>query len=127
MPSAPHVARTLARLTIIVFTLGSNVEPVLGLVRDGGVHHESPVAAVAHQAAGGDHGHEDVSGPTTDPQHDLPHQHGTAADHCTHAHGAGLPTSIVVAFAAPTVGVEDADHTPDATGCSPIRIPPPRV
>jgi hypothetical protein len=61
----------------------SQAETVLGQLRDGAVHHESSTSAAVHSLSGqGEHGHEDSA------QHGPEHQHGTAADHCTHQHGA---------------------------------------
>ena len=63
----------------------------MGLLRDGSVHHESSAAAaVHHETSRGDHGHEDSG---TGAKHGSGHQHGTSSDHCTHAHGVGLPAA----------------------------------
>jgi len=76
-------------------------ESVLGALRDGRVHHESGMTAASHSSSGsqGDHGHED--GPLSH-QHGGQHQHGTAADHCTHQHSAGSP-AVGLALAYPPI------------------------
>lgn len=80
----PYIA-----LALLVGYLASSAEAVLGVVRDGTVHHESAAAAAVHQGAShGEHGHED---PGAGAEHGSEHQHGTSGDHCTHAHGVSLP------------------------------------
>ena len=65
----------------------SRAETVLGLLRDGAVHHETLAAAAVHSSSStGDHGHED------DDPHGPEHQHGTPSDHCTHQHGTVIPS-----------------------------------
>ena len=60
----------------------SSAETVMGLLRDGSVHHETMASAASHSVlTGGEHGHEDGV------PHGTEHQHGTPADHCTHQHG----------------------------------------
>lgn len=60
----------------------SDAETVMGLLRDGSIHHESTASAATHASfSGGEHGHEDGL------PHGTEHQHGTPADHCTHQHG----------------------------------------
>lgn len=77
--------------TLLLVGYGTtSVEVVVGELRDGEVHHESVLAAAEHQAnADGEHGHEE---PVDDAEHGPDHQHGTAGDHCTHAHSVSLPT-----------------------------------
>ena len=66
----------------------SNVETVLGVLRDGEVHHESAAAAATHALqTQGEHGHEDGRPAGPEHEHGPQHEHGTAADHCTHQHG----------------------------------------
>ena len=69
---------------LMLFTVAfSNAETVMGVLRDGTVHHESNAVAAAHALAHtGEHGHEDQA------PHGPKHEHGTPADHCTHQHGA---------------------------------------
>lgn len=62
-------------------------ESVLGSLRDGAVHHETNAIAAAHQLQGpqSGHGQEDR----------MPaHEHGTASDHCTHAHSVSPAISL---------------------------------
>ena len=81
--------RRFIALALLVGYLASSAEAVLGVVRDGSVHHESTAAAAIHQGEhDGEHGHED---PGVGAEHDAEHQHGTSSDHCTHAHGMSLP------------------------------------
>ena len=79
--------RSLVALILLVGYGMTMAESVLGDVRDGAVHHESAIEAMAHTGSGqGEHGHEDVG------EHGPEHQHGTAVDHCTHTHSVSLPT-----------------------------------
>jgi hypothetical protein len=83
--------RRCAALALLVGYAASTAEATAGLVRDGSVHHESSAAAtVHHETSRGDHGHEDSG---TGAKHGSRHQHGTSSDHCTHAHGVGLPAA----------------------------------
>lgn len=82
--------RRLLALTLLILTSVSSMEAVVGVMRDGEVHHENPVVAAAHaQVAGGDHGHEDAA-PSGEHRHGEGHDHGTAGDHCTHGHGPAI-------------------------------------
>lgn len=77
----------LAALLMLFAVIGSQVESMVGVLRDGAVHHESQATAAAHSLqtlATGEHGHEDDS--SSEHSHDSGHQHGTSADHCTHQH-----------------------------------------
>lgn len=120
--------RCLTLLVLLTLAVGSNVEPLVGQLRDGTVHHESAAAAAAHRsAAPSEHGHEDGSGTSPQHQHGSQHQHGTSADHCTHAHGLALPTTLAVTFAAIVVNLENID-----TVAHPVRYrrhhsPPPKA
>lgn len=79
-------------LLMLCLLAGSSVESVIGVLRDGEVHHENAGDARAHRLASADHvehGHEDSSVPE-EHRHGPDHQHGTAADHCTHHHGTPL-------------------------------------
>lgn len=85
-------------LLILFGTFGSNAESVVGVLRDGEVHHESPVAAAQHAANGvGEHGHEDAA-PSGSHQHGKEHEHGTSGDHCTHTHSVPLLLVFTRAF-----------------------------
>jgi hypothetical protein len=84
-------SRLLSGLSVVALLTGSLFEPSAAMLRDGAVHHESPASAAAHGVAtAGDHGHEDVQHVPRDHGHGPQHQHGTAADHCTHVHGFAL-------------------------------------
>jgi hypothetical protein len=88
--------RLPAALTLVILLIGSIGEPAIGLLRDGVVHHESPSSAAAHRGgASGYHGHEDLAAQPGH-QHGAQHEHGTASDHCTHAHGVGLPSFVML-------------------------------
>ena len=112
--------RAVAVLLLLSFHAAS-LEAVAGLVRDGSVHHETVTAAFAHSSEGtGEHGHETAS-ETPNQDHGPDHQHGTGADHCTHAHGAALLTPTAVAL------VDDETWTPPvASQATPsdYRAPP---
>jgi ABC-type Zn2+ transport system substrate-binding protein/surface adhesin len=85
--------RRLLALTLLILTSVSSMEAVVGVMRDGEVHHENPGVAAAHaQESAGDHGHEDAASPG-EHSHDEGHDHGTASDHCTHTHSAAVLTS----------------------------------
>lgn len=92
--------KSLVALVLLFSFTASSLEAVVGIVRDGSVHHEATAEASRHAAGTvGDHGHED--GPSAhaadhgdaSEHHGPDHKHGTAADHCTHAHGAALSVS----------------------------------
>lgn len=85
--------RRLLALTLLILTTASSLEAVVGVMRDGEVHHEDSAVAATHaQAVSGDHGHEDASA-STDQRHDGDHEHGTSTDHCTHVHSLALLSS----------------------------------
>src|SRR5688572_13702768 len=112
-----RVSRLRRCLSLALF-LGysaSTGEATIGPLRDGAVHHESPASAAAHQEASrGDHGHED---PGAGAEHGSDHQHGTSGDHCTHAHGMGLPSAsaMVAIMIRDEATVEAVPLTPDGT------------
>lgn len=84
--------RRLLALTLLTLISASSTEAVVGVIRDGAVHHENAAVAAVHaQESGGDHGHEDTA--SGEHSHDEGHDHGTASDHCTHTHGAAVLTS----------------------------------
>lgn len=104
--------RRYIALALLVGYFASSAEAVLGVVRDGSVHHESAAAAAIHQGEHqveyrGEHGHEDSG---VGAEHDAEHQHGTSSDHCTHAHGMSLPAFC--AFAVPSPLAAAAEPTP---------------
>ena len=69
------------------------MEVVVGVMRDGEVHHENAGVAAAHaQQSTGDHGHED-STRSGQHSHGEDHEHGTSTDHCTHVHSVALLSS----------------------------------
>lgn len=75
---ARNAVGRLIAFALLALLPASAAEAVVGAVRDGAVHHESSTAATLHTDSGSpSHGHED---------HAPGHQHGTLADHCTHAH-----------------------------------------
>jgi hypothetical protein len=128
MRSRANPSRLFALTAVAVLTFGSNVEPLLGVLRDGSIHHESSAAAVAHESsAPREHGHEDGSAQTPHQDHGPQHQHGTAADHCTHAHGLALAAEEAVGFTAILVTVESNDPTGHPTRSQQTHTPPPRA
>lgn len=110
---------------MLALTVGSTVESVAGVLRDGEVHHESAATAAAHAGrSAGEHGHEDA-GSAGDHEHGPEHQHGTANDHCTHTHGMAPPASF--AFDLPVTLIvlsysEPVTHT--GTESHPLFHPP---
>lgn len=82
-----------AALGMLGATLISALEPVVGMVRDGDIHHESALMAAAHSRSGVvQHSRKVVRDQSSDDQ-ERGHGYGTAADHCTHAHGAFVATA----------------------------------
>ncbi|MEK7667191.1 MAG: hypothetical protein AAB409_00915 [Gemmatimonadota bacterium] len=118
--------RRLIALLLTVVVANSVMESASGLLRDGVIHHESASAADAHRSSVrlGDRGHED--GMLKLP-HNGQHQHGTAADHCTHAHGPALLPGSVPVLAFVFVRVYDADPATLHGRGSVYEAPPPRA
>lgn len=110
---------------LILFGYGAtSVEVVLGELRDGEVHHESALAAAQHDVrAQGEHGHEE---PVADTEHGPDHQHGTAADHCTHTHSVSLPSGSGEFQVVALEGTQAARPVPVRTGVfkAPLLHPP---
>ncbi|MGH7568889.1 MAG: hypothetical protein ACREMW_09625 [Gemmatimonadales bacterium] len=96
--------RRLIGIALFILTPASTLEAVVGVVRDGSVHHEGTAVAAEHQVMGtnGDHGHEDGL-PPWQHRHTPQHQHGTAADHCTHVHGVALTASYDLTLGTPVL------------------------
>lgn len=92
-----RVVRRTAFL-LLAAIMGFTVEPVMGVVRDGEVHHETAVEAATHSGLlHADHAHEQGDSPATgDTQGD--HEHGSNADHCTHSHGVAHPAMLSFGF-----------------------------
>lgn len=98
-----HLRLDAACRTLLLFSflLGGVVEPSVGLLRDGVVHHESMATAYSHQQRVEQvgHGHEEA-GSSTVPQSDAPdHEHGTGSDHCTHVHSPAVASAVQLTFA----------------------------
>lgn len=85
---------------LLLLTVGSYVESVVGPLRERIVHHESAETVRAHTLAtnSGEHAHEDSSVPA-EHQRGPAHQHGTALDHCTHQHTAVVTSPFAWALA----------------------------
>jgi len=99
----PTLLRRFVGIALLTLTPAAAAESVLGVLRDGVVHHESAAAAATHRDAGpqSGHGHDD-SAPS--------HQHGTPADHCTHVHGLAVIISAVpLLFGAPLSAQYEGD------------------
>lgn len=91
--------RRLIALVVLLAVAASGLESVVGMLRDGEVHHESLAAATVHKVASdGAHRHDDRQIPAERDGGER-HDHNTAADHCTHQHSAA--TVPVIAFALP--------------------------
>ncbi len=86
----PKALRGLVSFILLITLPGYYLEPEMGEVRDGAVHHESTSEAMSHSVShSGEHGHEAFGkAPGTD--FGPGHQHGTGADHCTHVHGPAM-------------------------------------
>lgn len=140
-PAAPPAGRNpgpglapLRRLVALVMLLAltaSALESVLGVLRDGEVHHESRAAAAVHDFhASGDHGHEDRSAsghPDGSHPHGPGHHHGTAADHCTHHHGTPLPASVAFHLIGRTLPLPSFESQVRTDGLSTSLFRPPRA
>ena len=116
----------LVALVLLVSFVASSFEAVAGVVRDGSVHHETVTAALTHSSEGtGEHGHETAS-ETPGQDHGPDHQHGTGADHCTHAHGAALLTPTAVALVDDEVRIPPvaSQVTPSDYRAPPLFHPP---
>jgi hypothetical protein len=107
------VVRSRFALLLLLLTVGSFVESVVGPLRERIVHHESAETVRAHTLAtnGGEHAHEDSSVPA-EHQRGPAHQHGTALDHCTHQHTAVVPSPFAWALAstAATASISEPLH-----------------
>jgi len=121
-------SRLLAFVAVTTLTFGSNLEPLVGAARDGSVHHESAAAAAAHRsAAPGEHGHEHGPNQPRHHQHGPEHQHGTAGDHCTHAHGPALAAVAPLALGGAVVTLEFSPPVGHPTGHRRLHHPPPKA
>lgn len=118
--------RSCVALVLLLSFQATSLEAVVGLARDGEVHHESASEAIAHSAGTtGEHGHETAS-ETPDQDHGPDHQHGTGADHCTHAHGAALLSPTAVALVDDEVRIPPvaSQATPSDYRAPPLFHPP---
>ena len=104
--------RSRFALLLLLLTIGSFAESVVGPLRERIVHHESEETVRAHMltTSGGEHAHEDAV--PTEHQRGPAHQHGTALDHCTHQHTADVPSPFAWALAstAATASISEPLH-----------------
>ena len=120
--------RRLIALALLLFTTASSLEAVVGVMRDGEVHHEGSATAAAHaELSAGDHGHEDVSSPANDHEHGEGHEHGTSSDHCTHMHGVALASAFGFALFAASSVSRTTDTEFHIQRVAPTLTHPPRV
>lgn len=107
------MVRSRFALLLLLLTVGSYVESVVGPLRERIVHHESAETVRAHTLAtsGAEHAHEDGSAPA-EHQRGPAHQHGTALDHCTHQHTAVIPSPFAwpLASIAATATISEPLH-----------------
>lgn len=122
----PRSRRVYAVLALATFFLGGAVEPVVGWMRDGAVHHESRSAAAAHAGgtSAGEHGHEDGVASPADHPHEPGHEHGTGQDHCTHAHGLFVAFELSLDWS-PTYSVIGDQAMLLSASVAPSRTTPP--
>jgi hypothetical protein len=121
------LSRLIAAASLLALAASSS-ESLVGELRDGEVHHESVASAASHHDGMGlrsDHGHED--GGTTRHRHGSKHQHGTTADHCTHAHGQGVTATFAWDCQAFTTVVEFPDPGTSISFVSTVPFGPPRA
>lgn len=100
--SSPHRrTRPLRRWTAFILLLGVavfSVEPGIGALRDGDVHHESGAVAAVHAVLGHfDQAHHNDDAPPTRSAPVGGHRHGTLNDHCTHQHSVVPAAALAVA------------------------------
>jgi len=124
-----RLTHPFALVAFLALAIGSQLEPILGALRDGVVHHESVAQADMHRAADvfGDHGHEDGAARSSEHRHGAQHEHGSGTDHCTHAHGAGLPAAVEPAVDVMVSSIESAPVHLPSTRIIEAHSPPPRV
>lgn len=102
--------RSLTSLILLLAAIVSFVEPVVGQVRDGEVHHRTGIQQVDASSPAGAHDSQGTKdGPAHPPGSD--HKHGTAADHCTHQHAAALVPTLSFALPAQTSEVALLEST----------------
>lgn len=98
-----YLRRGIALLILTAYA-ASAAEAVVGVVRDGQVHHESALTAAVHRAAHvSQHGYEHLARGS----HDTGHEPGAPSDHCTHVHGVSLPTLCHFELVAPTLAARE--------------------
>lgn len=115
---------------LLAAIMGFTVEPVVGVVRDGGVHHETAVEAAAHSSlASADHAHEhNESSETPAPDGtETSHEHGSNADHCTHSHGIAYPAVLCFDFFTTTSWLETDFSQPNQSVLPTSATPPPNA
>lgn len=83
--------RALVSLILLATLPSCYLEPEIGEIRDGAVHHESVTEAGTHSAPYlGGHGHE-TSVETQNGDGPSDHEHGRSTDHCTPLRGPACP------------------------------------
>lgn len=117
--------RAIAFFLLLLIT-ASNAEALVGMLRDGKVHHEDLAAATLHANADGEHGHEDTSAPAGH-RHGRGHEHGTSSDHCTHHHGIALIPSFAFAIFAEDARIEYEETSLRHTSTFQALTHPPRA
>lgn len=125
----PRSRRASAVLALATFLLGGAVEPVVGWMRDGAVHHESRSAAAAHSSSGvvGEHGHEDGAAGQADHPHEPGHEHGTGQDHCTHAHSLFVASAMELAWSLSPAVMDDQPMPLSVSAALSRTTPPPKA
>jgi hypothetical protein len=113
--------RRAIAVVLLVMTSASGAESVFGVLRDGEMHHVSAAAAVTHRNADPQSGQgQEDSQPT--------HQHGTPADHCTHAHGVAIINPAFHFSAGTSISTQHLADPAIHTGRSSLdEFHPPRV
>ena len=121
--------RVISLLSVCLLLTGSVLEPVVGALRDGEVHHESTVIANAHRLIDpdGTHGHEDAAESDESAPDSRDHEHGSATDHCTHVHGAAIGSTSALSFYGVIGSLECAPVFITARGILPDLNHPPKV
>lgn len=123
-----RVIRKSAFVVLLLATvMGFTVEPVVGTVRDGDVHHETALEAASHfSLAAADHSHEQSELPAP-ADSDGGHEHGSNSDHCTHAHGMAHPTMLSFELFTTSTRVEASYFQPVHSVPSTCATPPPNA
>jgi hypothetical protein len=116
-----------AAFVLLLAIMGFTLEPVVGVVRDGEVHHETAAEAATHSGlATAGHAHEQNDSQTSEDS-ESDHEHGSNADHCTHSHGIAHPAVPSFEFFAALTWLEASYSRPIQSLLPTSATPPPNA